>query len=143
MLRKYSSEHLVVLALRLLLVFVFYFFCRIGFFIANLSFFESVGFGEFLELCFWGLRFDLTAILYLNALFILLNLLPFRFRLNKKYQKVTFYLYIIPNIIGLLANCVDFAYFPFILHRSTLHNLSFFRTEKNFMSILAGLALDF
>lgn len=68
---------------------------------------------------FKGLRFDLSAALYLNALFILLCSLPFPFRLHKAYRMVCSIAYILPNSLGLLANLADAGYFPYSLKRTT------------------------
>ena len=76
------------LILRLLIILLLFSICRIGFYLFNISFFPHVTFMKFLRIMYGGLKFDISAILYTNLLFILLHLLPFPFRYNSRYQQV-------------------------------------------------------
>lgn len=67
----------------------------------------------------YGLRFDLSAIAFLFAPFILLHLLPFPFREKKRYQLTLKVLFHLANSIGLVLNGIDLEYFKFTLKRST------------------------
>jgi hypothetical protein len=51
--------------------------CRIGFFLFNREFFPGMSVGNFMVIMLAGLKFDLTAVLYTNLLFILLLTLRF------------------------------------------------------------------
>ncbi|MFV0507223.1 MAG: LTA synthase family protein, partial [Bacteroidales bacterium] len=73
------------LSLRLLLVLLFYSIFRLLFYVFNQSYFEDASFVELLTIFRGGLLFDTTAILYTNALVILLMILPFPFRYRKGY----------------------------------------------------------
>ena len=137
------SQYIFSVLARISTVFFLYFLCRILFFVINLSFFESVQISTFLWYCWVGLKFDLTAILYINILFLLLSYVPFRFRTNKKYLSFLFYLFIITNSIGIILNTVDFGYFPFILQRSTFVLFDFIQTEGNIWGLVPTLAFEF
>jgi phosphoglycerol transferase MdoB-like AlkP superfamily enzyme len=75
--------------------------------------------GHFLRILWGGLRFDLTAVLYINGLIILMTLIPLDLRFTKAYQSITKYLFYILNGIGLIANLADFIYYKFTLRRTT------------------------
>ena len=108
-----------VLFLRLLLAMLLFTLCRIGFYLYNTSYFPEMTGSHFLRILWGGLRFDLTAVLYINSLFILLTLIPFDFRFKPVYQTILKYLFYISNGIGIAANLADFIYYKFTLRRTT------------------------
>jgi uncharacterized sulfatase len=65
-----------------------------------------------------GLRFDTTAIVYTNGLFILLQIMPLPFRENTAFQRGLKWLFILTNSIALFLNFVDVGYYPFSGKRS-------------------------
>jgi len=77
-----------------------------------------------------GIRFDLSAIILSNSIYLILFLFPFRFREKKPYQQILKWLFIVVNSLAMLANCVDFAYFRFTLKRTTADVFNFFGGEK-------------
>lgn len=126
----------VVAFCNVLLVMVLYTLSRLFFFLINRSMFPDVSGAHLWELCKGGVRFDLTAVLYLNSLYILLMLLPLRIRENHLYGKIAQWVYWVPNIIGLLVNCVDMVYFRFSDRRTTCRFFSEFQNDGNLGSIL-------
>jgi phosphoglycerol transferase MdoB-like AlkP superfamily enzyme len=105
--------------------------CRIGFYLFNINFFPGMTFARFFRIMLGGLKFDLTAILYLNALIVLLLTVPFAFRFTKTYQGIIKYLFICINALGLAANVADFIYYRFTLRRTTVSVFNQFGNEKN------------
>ena len=118
-----NLSSLIKLFLALLTI---YLLCRLLFYFFNFTYFNDVGFGEVLFILWIGIKFDLSVLLLINFLFILLFLLPFPFRENRSYQKTIKLLFLITNSIAILANCVDLAYFPFTLKRTTADVFNFF-----------------
>ena len=112
------------------LLMALYSLCRVGFYLFNVNFFPNMTLERFFRIMLGGLKFDLTAILYLNALVVLLFILPFQFRFTKIYQQVIRYLFIGINALGLAANVADFIYYRFTLRRTTLSIVSQFGNEK-------------
>lgn len=108
-----------VLLYRLLLVYLFYFIARTLFYFYNSDLIEVESITTFFKLCYHGLAFDTTAILYVNMLFIVCSIFPFLVNTRKGYQKFLFYIYIIPNFIAFALNFIDFIYYKFTLGRST------------------------
>ncbi|MBF9255291.1 LTA synthase family protein [Pontibacter sp. 172403-2] len=132
----------VALALYLGLAMLLYTLARILFFVLNRELFEATSLTDFAWLLLAGMRFDLSAVLYTNLLFILLLLLPFPFRYHKTYLKVAKYIFIISNSITLLANLSDIIYYRYTLRRTTWSVLSEFANE-NMARLASSFAADF
>lgn len=121
----------VSLVLRLLIVMLLFTLCRVGFYLFNLSYFPGMTLPNFLNIMAGGLRFDLTAVLYTNALFIILMIIPFQFRFSSGYQRVLKWVFFITNGIALAANVSDFVYYRFTGRRTTADVFQQFEHEEN------------
>lgn len=131
------------LLLRLLLVMFLFTLCRVGFYFFNMSFFPDMTFGNFAWLLWGGLRFDLTAMLYVNTLYILLMILPFDFRFRYGYQEMLKYLFFISNGLALATNVSDFIYYKFTLRRTSADVLKQFENEENITALLLRFLVDY
>lgn len=134
------------LALNLLLVFLLFSITRVIFTMCNSSLYsEHLSAGYFVHLMYAGLRFDCTAILYLNCWMILLFLLPCHWKeKSKKYYGIQRILFTIVNFIGLSANLCDCAYFPYTGRRTTWNVLQEFGGEGgNFINIFINEGLAY
>lgn len=120
-----------VLFYRLSLAYLFYFISRVLFYFYNMDLLEVDSVWDFLSLCFYGLRFDTTAILYVNILFIALSILPVFKNTNQSFQKVLFYLYFGTNLLAYATNFIDFIYYKFTFSRTTIAFLSVLENETN------------
>lgn len=120
----------VSLILRLLVVMLLMSVCRILFYLLNRSIFPIDSAGHFFQLLAGGLKFDLVAVFYTNALYIVAFLLPFRFRYNAIYQSVLKWIFYITNSVAIAANCIDFIYFRFTLRRTTWTVFNEFSNDK-------------
>ena len=112
----------------LLLVYVVYQIARLEYYLENT---------DYLTYSFnvWrgGLLFDTSAIIYTNALYILLMLLPFR---QSGYQQCCKWLYLIINGVALAINLADSVYFQYTMRRTTTTVFSEFSNEGNLGSII-------
>lgn len=124
-------------------LFVLYTLCRIVFFLFNIDYFQNTDLDRLLTICIGGVRCDMTAIFYLNSLYMVLALLPFRFRENKTYNTTLKSIYFVTNIIGLLSNCYDTIYFRFINRRTTIRFFSEFQNEDNLLNIALQGCIDY
>lgn len=139
--RKSSAGSLVC---NLLLVYVLFTVTRVLFVVTNLNLFSGhLTTGYMLQMLAAGLRFDTTAILYLNCWLILLYLLPLHFKERAATYKVARWLFTIVNFIGLGANLCDCAYFPFTGRRTTWSVLQEFGGEGNIATILFNESLQY
>ncbi len=116
---KFKGNIYAAMVLRLLLAMLLFTLCRIGFYFFNAGYFPELTTTGFFRILYGGLRFDLTAVLYLNAIIILLTILPFDFRFHRVYQLVLKYLFFLLNGIAVTANVADFVYYKFTLRRTT------------------------
>jgi phosphoglycerol transferase MdoB-like AlkP superfamily enzyme len=117
--------------------------CRVGFYVFNLSFFPDMGFRSFLWLLWGGLQFDLSAMLYINCLYILLMILPFDFRFNFSYQQVLKYIFFIFNGVALATNVADFIYYKFTLRRTSADVFRQFENEQNIGGLITQFVVDY
>ena len=114
---NYRIQEIKVLSYRILLVFLFYTSFRLLFIYFNNDILKLTSFGNILELCYYGLRFDSVAIVYSNLIFLLLSILPLTQITSNGYQKFLFGVYFIFNGIGMMINFIDLEYYRFNLNR--------------------------
>lgn len=107
--------NIIVLFKRLMLVLIIYQLCRLFFYLNNSFVFQSAGILEFLG----GIRFDLSAIFFTNALIIIAHTIPGNFKYKPIYQSVLKVLFVLINIIFIATNFIDVEYFKFTSRRST------------------------
>ncbi len=122
---------------------ILYSICRVLFYSFNSGLFPGIDFPLFLMIMLGGLRFDLSAVLYFNLLYIILFLVPFKFRENIGYQKKVDYLLYFTNALGLGLNCIDFIYFRFTLRRTTVMIFSEFKNEQNYLPLFRHFFIDY
>src|SRR5690606_32634123 len=120
----------VALIKYMLLAMLMYSISRVLFYLFNQGMFEDTSLGEFGSMMLAGIRFDLSAVLYTNILFILLMLLPFRFRYKAWYRKALMYIFVFCNGVGLAANISDIIYYRFTLRRTTWSVFEEFANEN-------------
>ena len=128
---------------RLLVILLIFSLSRIIFFLFNLSYFSGIGFKEFLLLLLYGIRFDVSAVFMLNAVYIFFVTIPFKFRYNNGYRKFTNWIFYIVNSIGFAANCVDFMYFRFTLKRTTFDIFNLIGYGDDMQILLPQFIKDF
>lgn len=131
------------LIIKLAIVFLIYQFCRIGFYLFNTDLFTSITTIKLAKYALTGLRFDLSAILYTNALFLLLSLLPFKFTFNTMYKKVANWVFYICNSIAISANVSDFIYYRFTNRRTTASVFDFMTGESNIYKLWGQFFIDY
>ncbi|MEO3403212.1 sulfatase-like hydrolase/transferase [Mucilaginibacter sp. CAU 1740] len=120
-----------VLLYRLFLGYLFYFIARVLFFAFNTHLFAVDSFWALLKLCYYGMAFDTTALLYTNSLFILLSVLPLKVNTRPGFQKGMQILYFVTNLLCFATNFVDIIYYRFSQVRSTKATLDVLADENN------------
>jgi phosphoglycerol transferase MdoB-like AlkP superfamily enzyme len=139
----FSRNVFVVLAYRILLIMLLFTLCRIGFFLFNYKMFPGVDLHQFVTILQGGLVFDISAVVYINILFILFNIIPFEIRYNDVYQKVLKYLFFITNGIAIAMNGMDFVYYRFVDKRATADVFKTFEHETNMVKIFFRFLFDY
>ncbi len=126
---------LPMLVWRLSMVFLLFSVQRVLFYLFNSSYFPHMPLAHLGELMISGLKFDLTAILYVNSLYILLMLFPIQLKYNAIYKKIAKTLFLVTNTIALMSNFIDIIYFRYILRRSDFSVFSEFKNESHLWKI--------
>lgn len=126
----------ILLLYRFFLAMLTFSICRIAFYFFNIELYPDMTFPRFMRIMYGGLRFDLSALLYVNSLFILINILPFRFIYNITLQKVLKVLFVVTNAIVLFINIADFPYYRVTLRRTTFSFFTEFGNDSNLGAIM-------
>ena len=142
MVRDIWKHPLVVAAGNVLLVLALYSLLRIGCYAVDMDMFPNVSGRHLLEMMGGGIRFDLTAVLYLSSLYIIGILLPLpvKWRNNVVYQKVLAWVFLVPNAFGLVINTIDIVYMRFTDRRTNCTFFAEFQNDDNLWNII-GLGI--
>ena len=143
MLKHLRLNEYKVLFYRILLAYIFYFIARILFYLYNIDLLKVDSILELMSLCYYGIAFDTTAILYVNLLFILFSILPFIKNTNAGYQKFLLYFYFVTNLLVYVTNYIDFIYYRYTLSRSTIVALNVIEHETNKTVLLFSFLIDY
>ena len=133
--KEFRKEEVLILCYRIFLAFIFYQIARLLFWFFNKNLIKVESISDYLGLAFHGTAFDLTAILYVNILFILLSLIPLAINTKKSYQKILFWLYFVTNGIAYAMNFGDFIYYKFSQARLTSAAFQVAKNETNIFKV--------
>lgn len=134
-----SKKALFLFIKRLVLVVLVYQICRILFYFFNTNFFETITLKEILG----GLRFDLSAITYINLIFVILHFLPLKLYFTKGYQKFLTLSFFGINLLFIATNFVDFQYYKFTNRRSTFSLITANGMEHEIGGLLMSYLIDY
>ncbi|MCR5050529.1 MAG: LTA synthase family protein, partial [Paludibacteraceae bacterium] len=135
--RHIVSHPWISAAVNILLVMAIYTLSRLFFYLISPDLFPDVTPAHLLEMTIGGMRFDLTAVLYLSSVYLVMMLLPLpiRWKENAHYQRVAKWLFLVPNILGIAVNCIDMVYVRFTDRRTTITFFDEFQNDGNLFSI--------
>ena len=105
--------------------------------------FPGVSFSQFITICKGGFTFDISAIVYINMIFILLHIIPLEIRYNNVYQNILKYIYFVTNGLALSMNGMDFVYYRFIGKRATADVFKTFEHETNLIRVFFRFLFDY
>lgn len=129
--KVYTKNILAVLVYRIILVLFLFALCRIGFYLFNHKMFPGISPVDFIVMMKGGLLFDISATVYLNMLFILLEIIPFDFRYRKWYEDTVRVIFFATNGLAIAANCMDYVYYRFVYKRVTADVFKTFENEAH------------
>ena len=121
---------MIQLLWNILLAYAAYLIARVAFWLENITLLNASA-----EVFRGGLLFDTSAILYTNALYILMVLLPWHQKETHGYHRFCKWLFVSVNSLALVINLCDTVYFRFTLRRTTTTVFSEFSNEGNLGSI--------
>lgn len=116
---------------------------RIGFYVFNHSMFPGITLKEFLAALMGGVVFDLSAAVYYNSFFILLQIFPFDIRYNKIWQVSSKWVFFLINFLMLSMNGADYVCFRFLGKRATADVIRTFSNETNLIQQFFRYMLDY
>ena len=133
----------IALLLRFIIALLLFTFCRIIFLVFNFSFYSDISSTAVFKILTGGVIFDISSLFYLLSLYIVFQILPFKFRNIKLYQKISFWLYLIPVSLGIILNLSDTLYYQFTLKRTTFAIIEQFSNETNMGKLFFQFILDY
>lgn len=125
------SNYIKITVRRVSILLFAYTLTRILFFAWNYQLLKSGSGYEILGAFVRGLRFDLSSILYTNAVLLLLWMLPQHWRSRRWFEKVDLSLFIVINFICLGTNMIDVEFTRFIGRRLTLEYIFMSQDVQN------------
>jgi phosphoglycerol transferase MdoB-like AlkP superfamily enzyme len=132
-----------MLLYRKALVMFLFTICRVLFYLFNTGYYPNMTTSHFFSLLLGGMRFDALALVYVNSLYLVAMLIPFKFRYNNTYQKVFKFWYVLTNSIAIAANCIDIIYFRFTMRRTTATVFDEFSNEGNILQLFGGFFIQY
>ncbi len=123
--------------MNMLVAYLVWMLSRVAFFAENWSTFAPyMSWPLFKSMLHGALVFDTSALLYVNALYLVLMLLPFHLKERTGFHKGLKWLFVVTNAIGVAMNLMDAVYFQYTGRRSTVTVFTEFANEGNIASII-------
>ncbi len=134
---------ILTLLKRLAFVLLLFVIMRNLMYMFNVGMFRHLSIMELVELNFYGLRFDLSAVLATNSLLILLYLLPLEYISPRWNNWLLNTVFIAINSLSITANLSDVIYYRFTLKRTTFEFIHMFQEDSGMINIISGFIFDF
>ena len=135
--KKFSHTVVGSIVCNIALSYALFFIARIIFYIANCDYFNDyMSWTLLADMLQGALLFDTSAVVYCNALYLLMVLLPLHFKEKPCYHNATKWTYVALNAIALAANLADCVYFGFTGRRTTATVFNEFGNEGNIATII-------
>ncbi len=139
----YTGNYYAIILYRLALAFAVFWISRLIFYLFNPGYFSHLGAGEIAKLMFFGMRFDLSALLMINAPFILMMAIPLPVRNKAWYRWIAGFLFYAANFSGLAVNFSDVIYFRFTQKRMVADIFTYMKQEGGFLNLFPQFLHDF
>ena len=133
--------HTALLVRRILLLYVALALCRVVFAVSNHALLGTAADGEWWQLVCGSLKFDTVSILYFNALYILMALVPLHLRERGWWQTAMFWYYAVVNAVTVAMNMADVIYFRYTQKRFTADEI-FFADNDNSLQLVLKFAAE-
>ena len=139
---KIFRSHTALLAWRIVLLYVVLLLCRVVFYIYNRALIGALPTEELWSLLCGSMKFDTVSILYANAVFILLSVVPLHLREKRWWQAIMYWYYVIVNALLLVAiNIADAIYFRYTQKRFSADEI-FFADNDNSLQLVLKFAAE-
>ncbi len=137
MFKRLIHSNIGAAVLNMLVAYLVWMLSRVAFFAENWSTFAPyMSWPLFKSMAHGALVFDTSALLYVNALYLVLMLLPLHLKERAGFHRGLKWLFVITNAVGVAMNLMDSVYFQYTGRRSTVSVFTEFANEGNIASIL-------
>ncbi len=143
LLRTFGLNEYLVVFYRVFVLMIFYAVLRLLFYAFNADLFPTVTASGMPRLMLGGMRFDISAITYLNLLFFLLYIASFDLKFRRSWMRVIDVIFFVFNGLGFATCCIDFIYYRFILKRTTFNVLDILEGEQNMAALWLQFLVDY
>ena len=134
--------HASLLVWRIVLLYVVLMLCRAIFYIYNRALIGALPVEELWSLVCGSMKFDTVSILYANAVFVLLSVVPLHLREKRWWQAMMYWYYVIVNALLLVAvNIADAIYFRYTQKRFSADEI-FFADNDNSLQLVLKFAAE-
>lgn len=135
--KRFLKSNVGTALVNILLAYVVFMLTRVAFVLENWHTFGPYLDGSLvLRMLHGGLVFDTSALLYLNALYLVLTLLPVAAKELPRFHQGLKWLYVVTNGLGAAMNLCDAVYVQYTGRRTTVTVFSEFTNEGNIASII-------
>lgn len=139
---KLFRTHTALLVWRIMLLYVVLMLCRAVFYTYNQALIGPLPTAELWSLVCGSMKFDTVSILYANAVFILLSVVPLHLRERGWWQKMMYWYYVIINALLLVTvNIADAIYFRYTQKRFSADEI-FFADNDNSLQLVLKFAAE-
>lgn len=139
---RFCSKHNwsipLALGFNLCLSMFIFILCRAIFYWVNKAYFPDLNNDQILNIIRGGWVFDLSALVYINGLYILMMAIPMHYKENKTYQQAAKWVFILLNSAAIVLNLMDTVYFRFTNRRTTASIFSEFSSEGNIAAVITN-----
>ncbi len=140
--RRWLKSDVALLVWRLVVAYLTLALCRLVFGLYNAEALAGTfSEGELWRLIKGSLVFDTATVIYTYGIFILLSLLPFRFRSHRVYRGVLFGYFVLATAVTVVVNFGDAIYFHYTQKRFTADEL-FFASNDNSLQLVLKFAAE-
>ena len=141
---RFRVDEMLVPPVRFMALLVIYQLLRVLFYLMNASLFPNITLQSWPRIIEGGLRFDISALVYLNLAYFLFHYLSFRAKTrNVKVRRSIDVLFVLLNAIGIAGSCIDLIYYRFILKRTTFGVLDILKGEDNMGSLWIHFLVEY
>lgn len=116
---------------------------QVAMFFFNSSIFSIDGIGDFFSIILGATRFGISSTVVFLSPFLIISLLPIRFRQNKYYRIVGNFFYVLGTELMLVLNCIDLGYYKFTFKRITYDFFNYLGVGGDFKELIPQFARDY
>lgn len=116
---------------------------QVAFYLGNTRHFVVDSFGEWMGIAWGNLRFGMATMMLVLTPFVVMNLLPFKWRWARWYRSLSNLLYLLPVLTVVLVNHIDVAYFQFTYRRMSSEMFAYMGVGGDMGSLIPRFIVDY